>query len=82
MKRRRGRRHLANFENLPVTTHVYELSAKERACPCCGVERMEIGAEQSWQIEYLAGHFERIQRVRKKYACPDCESKATTRGWK
>jgi len=25
--RRKGRRHLANFENLPVTTHVYELSA-------------------------------------------------------
>src|SRR5271170_8115480 len=38
VKRRRGRRALANFENLPVTTQVYELSGKERACPCCGVE--------------------------------------------
>ena len=74
VKRRRGRRHLANFENLPVTRHVYELSAKERACPCCGVERKEIGAEQSWQVEYLPGHFERIHHVRKKYACPGCES--------
>jgi len=26
VKRRKGRRNLANFENLPVTTHVYELS--------------------------------------------------------
>ena len=34
VKRRRGRRALANFENLPVTTQVYELSGKERACPC------------------------------------------------
>ncbi len=74
VKRRRGRRHLANFENLPVTRHVYELSAKERACPCCGVERKEIGAEQSWQVEYLPGHFERIHHVRKKYACRGCES--------
>ena len=36
VKRRKGRRALANFENLPVTTQVYELSAEERACPCCG----------------------------------------------
>ena len=46
VKRRKGRQHLANFENLPVTTQVYELSAEERACPCCGVERKEIGAEE------------------------------------
>lgn len=74
VKRRRGRRHLANFENLPVTTCVYELSAGQRACPGCGVERKEAGAEESWQIEYLRGRFERIQHVRKKYACPGCES--------
>jgi len=74
VKRRKGRRNLANFENLPVTTHVHELSADERACPCCGVERKEIGADESWQVEYLPGHFERIHHVRKKYACPECES--------
>src|SRR5271166_3798097 len=73
VKRRPGRRHLANFENLPVTTQVYELSAEERICPCCGVERKEIGADQSWQIEYVPGRFERIQHVRTKYACPGCE---------
>jgi transposase len=73
VKRRKGRRALANFENLPVTTQIYELSAEERACPCCGAERQEIGAEESWQIEYIPGHFERIQHVRKKYACPNCE---------
>lgn len=73
VKRRKGRRALANFENLPVTTKVYELSAEERACPCCGVERKEIGADESWQIEYIPGRFERIQHVRKKYACPGCE---------
>ena len=73
IQRRKGRRHLADFENLPVTTHVHELSADERACPCCGTPRQEIGAEESWQIEYYPGHFERIQHLRKKYACPDCE---------
>ena len=74
VRRRKGRRKLAYFENLPVTTHVHELSAEERACPCCGTQRQEIGAEESWQIEYYPGHFERIQHLRKKYACADCES--------
>ncbi len=74
VKRRPGRRALVNFENLPVTTQVDELRGKERACPCCGGERQEIGAEESWQIEYLPGHFERIQHVRKKYACGPCEA--------
>jgi transposase len=74
VKRRRGRRPLANFENLPVTTHVYELSPAERACPSCGQERKEIGAEESWQIEYVPGHFLRLQHIRKKYACVPCEA--------
>ncbi len=73
VQRRRGRRNLALFENLPVTTQVYELSATERACAGCGQERNEIGSEESGQVEYVPGHFERLQHVRKKYACPQCE---------
>jgi transposase len=73
VRRRKGRRNLANFENLPVTTHVYELTGEQRVCPCCGVERKEIGTDESWQIEYYPGHFERLHHVRKKYACPACE---------
>src|SRR6266513_1800577 len=81
VKRRKGRRSLANFENLPVTTQVYELSAEERTCPGCGVERQESGAEESWQIEYTPGHFERIHHVRKKYACVKCERTGKRRRW-
>jgi len=73
VKRRKGRRNLANFENLPVTTYVHELRGEERKCPCCGVERQEMGTEASWQVEYMPGHFERIQHIRKKYACIPCE---------
>ena len=75
VKRRKGRRNVANFDNLPVTTHVYELSPAERACSCCGQQRKEIGADESWQVEYHPGHFERLHHVRKKYACAGCESK-------
>ena len=74
VKRRKGWRNLAKFENLPVTTQVNELSAAERARPCCGIERKEIGADESWQVEYFPSHFERIHHVRKKYACQGCEN--------
>lgn len=74
VKRRKGRRRIADFKNLPVTTHVHELSAEERKCRCCGIERRQIGQEDSWQIEYFPGHFERIHHVRMKYACAVCES--------
>ncbi len=74
VKRRKGRRNLANFERLPVRTHVYELCEAERVCPCCGETRKEIGAEESWQVEYMPGHFERLHHVRKKYACASCET--------
>jgi len=74
VRRRKGRRNLANFENLPVTTHTHELNAEQRACPCCGIERQQIGADESWQIEYFPGHFERIHHLRMKYACPACEN--------
>jgi transposase len=74
VKRRKGRRRVADFENLPVTTQVHELSAEERICPCCGIERKEIGQEHNWQIEYFPGHFERIHHVRKKYGCAVCET--------
>src|ERR1700732_3583078 len=73
IKRRKGRRALANFDHLPVSTHVYELPAEQRSCSCCGEQRQEIGSEESWQIEYLPGHFERLHHVRKKYACARCE---------
>src|SRR3989454_5472048 len=73
IERRKGRRALAKFEHLPVSTHVYELPREQRSCSCCGEQRQEIGSEESWQIEYLPGHFERLQHVRKKYACAKCE---------
>src|SRR2546429_658581 len=73
MIRRPPRSTLFPYTTLFRSSYVYELSAEERPCPSCGVERQEIGSEKSWQIEYIPGHFERLEHVRKKYACPSCE---------
>src|SRR5207302_1998451 len=48
----------------------------EKPCPCCGEVRRQIGQESSWQVEYVPGHFERIEHVQLKYACPHCEQRA------
>jgi transposase len=73
---RRGRRNLADFANLPVVRHEHDLSESEKPCPCCGKTREKIGQETSWQVEFIPGHFERLEHVRLKYACKQCEQNA------
>ena len=73
---KRGRRNLAAFDHLPVSRHVHDLSEQERPCPCCGQMRQPIGQDVSWQVEYVPGHFERLEHVRIKYACKHCEKAA------
>ena len=65
----RGRRNLATFDHLPVTRQVHDLPEDQKPCPCCGQQRCKIGEESSWQVEYIPGHFERIEHVQIKYAC-------------
>jgi len=73
---RRGRRNLAAFDHLPVTRNVHDLSDEEKRCTCCGTMREPIGQDISWQVEYVPGHFERLEHVRIKYACKHCEANA------
>jgi len=79
---KRGRRNLGAdaFASLPVTRHVYDLAEDQKPCPCCGTVREKIGEESSWQIEYIPGHFERLEHVRFKYACSHCEKSASPDG--
>ena len=74
-KRRRkrqghGRRPLPG--HLPREQRRYELSEAERRCPCCGETRVEIGAEQSEQLEFIPASFKVIEHLRIKYACRAC----------
>ena len=73
---KRGRRNLAAFEHLPVTRNVHDLSEDDKRCTCCGTMREPIGQYVSWQVEFIPGHFERIEHVRLKYACKHCEANA------
>ena len=66
-----GRRPLPDHLRREVVTH--ELSDKERACPCCGKLRREIGSEISEQLEYVPASLKVVQHHRRKYACTGCE---------
>jgi transposase len=66
-----GRRELP--AHLPREQQRYELRPEERACPCCGQERAEIGSETSEQLEYIPASYKVIEHIRVKYACKHCE---------
>jgi transposase len=72
---RRGRRNLGDdeFDKLPVIRKEHDLPDDQKSCPCCGEMRNRIGSESSWQLEYIPGHFERIEHIRFKYACKQCD---------
>lgn len=66
IRRRPGRRDLAQFDRLPVREIVHELSGEQRACPGCGAERVAIGQEESWQLEVIPARIERLRHLRVK----------------
>lgn len=70
-RKRRGRRRLPKDMQREILRH--ELTAQERACPCCGELRCEIGVESSEQLEYIPASWRVIQHDRVKYACRSCE---------
>jgi len=71
-RRKPGRKPLP--AHLPRLEIVYELKAAERVCPTDGEPLTEIGEETSEQLDIVPAKVRVIRRVRKKYACPACES--------
>lgn len=59
--------------HLPREVVRHELSDAQRACPCCGELRQEIGIESSEQLELVPARLKVIQHERVKYACRACE---------
>lgn len=72
-KRRRGRKGKLPAD-LPREIVRHELEPEQRACPCCGDERHEIGVETSEQLELIPAVLKVIQHDRVKYACRNCQT--------
>jgi len=73
-KRRRSPGRVGKLpEHLEREIIRHELSEAERACPCCGELRQEIGVESSEQLELIPARLKATQHDRVKYACATCE---------
>jgi len=73
-KGRHGRRRIADLDHLPATTIEHDLPEAEKQCSCCGGQKRRIGNEESWQVEYVPGHFERWHHLRHIDACSACDA--------
>jgi transposase len=71
-RRKPGRKPLP--AHLPRIEVVYELDDAERTCPNDGEMLKEIGEETSEVLDIVPAKIRVIRRLRKKYACPVCES--------
>lgn len=60
---------------LPVEREVLDLTETEKACPCCGEQRIKIGADVSWRLDYRPACLFRRELERPTYLCRHCEQK-------
>ena len=78
--RRRGRRNLADYKDLPVQQHIHDLPEEEKNCPVCQRMRQEMGRDSSWQIEHIPAQLIRVEHIQIKYVCRHCEQSAAETG--
>jgi len=69
-KRRPRRNKLP--QNLPREIREHDLTAEQRACPACGVQRELIGHDVSEMLDFVPAHFRVIENRMAKYGCQDC----------
>src|ERR1035437_3805893 len=70
----RGRRNLAERQDLPVIEHLHDLPQDQQACPTCQNPRVKIGQELTWQLGFRPASFFRHKHVQIKYGCRPCDA--------
>jgi transposase len=71
-----GRRRLP--EHLPRESRHHELSPAERTCPACGQMRVDIGTDQSEQLDYRPASLFVVEHFVHKYVCPCCSKQLSS----
>ena len=73
VRKRPGHGRRRRLADLPREPEVLEVTAAEKSCPCCGQERVRIGADVSERLDYRpASLFVRVLE-RPTYICRHCE---------
>lgn len=68
----KGRRKAKDDTSVPKRR--VEASVPAEPCAVCGGELKRIGEAVSYRYEWVPGHFEKLEVVRPKCACPSCPS--------
>jgi len=72
VRKRRGHGRRQRLAELPREPEVLDVTAAEKSCPCCGQERVRIGADTSERLDYRpASLFVRVLE-RPTYICRQC----------
>jgi transposase len=73
--RKKGRGKKRPFpEHLPREERIIDLPESEKRCPHDGTALVEIGEEVSEKLKAVPAQFSVLVEIKKKYACPCCES--------
>jgi transposase len=73
--KRRGHGRRPRSADLPREREVLDVTAAEKTCPCCGHERIRIGADVSERLDYRPACLFRRVLERPTYICRHCEQK-------
>lgn len=74
-RRRNGRAIIP--DHLPRVVERIELPEEERACPCCGEQRVEAGSDSSEVLDIVPAQVRVIRYERVKYSCMSCRGEIT-----
>jgi transposase len=70
-RKKRGRKKLP--ADLPREEIIYDLSAEEKECPCCGKERPNIGKKETEELDIIPAKIKVIKHVKLKYGPCKCD---------
>jgi transposase len=70
---RRGHGRRRRPADLPREETILDLTEAETACPCCGEQRLRIGADTTERLDYRPACLFVRQTVRPTYLCRACE---------
>jgi transposase len=73
--KRKGHGRKALPQDLPRKPEVIDVSAAEKACPCCGEQRVRIGEDVTEKLDYQPSSLFIRAIVRPTYICKGCEQK-------
>jgi transposase len=73
-KGKRGHRRRSR-DHLPREREVLDLTEAEKACPCCGEQRIRIGADVTERLDYRPASLFIHAIERPTYVCRHCEQK-------